>query len=63
MEQQVEGNDSKYIKIVEDELKSVVKMVSAHFGDDYAKKNPDLVQHLMDKIQEQKYIEIKAKEN
>ena len=54
--------ENKYVKAVEEELKSVMKMIETSFDKEYAKKNPDMVRHLMEKIQEQKWIEIKQKE-
>ena len=53
----------KYITAVETELKSVMKMIETNFDKDYAKKNPDMVRHLMDKIQEHKYIDCRIQEN
>ena len=51
---------SKYVEQVKTELTAVVQMITEQFGPDYDKKNPDMVRHLMDKIQEQKYIELRA---
>lgn len=48
-----------YTDQVETELKSVMKMIETLFDKDYAKKNPDMVRHLMDKVQELKYIELR----
>ena len=51
---------SKYVDQVKTELTAVVQMINEQFGPDYDKKNPAMVCHLMDKIQEQKYIELRA---
>lgn len=52
-----------YTAAVEAELKSVMKMIETNFDKDYAKKNPDMVRHLMDKVQEHKYIDCRIREN
>lgn len=51
--------ENKYAKQVEEELKTVMRVLEQQFDKEYAKKNPDMVRHLMDKIQEQKYIEFR----
>lgn len=51
---------NKYVEKVQEELKAVVAMIKTSFNDNYAMTNPDLVRHLMDKVQEQKYIELKV---
>lgn len=50
--------ENKYVNQVEAELKMILKLLESQFDKDYAKKNPDMVRHLMDKVQEQKYIEL-----
>lgn len=50
--------ENKYVSQVETELKAVIKLLESQYDKDYAKKNPDMVRHLMDKVQEQKYIEL-----
>lgn len=59
----MQQSENKYTTAVEGELTAVMKMIETQFDKDYAKKNPDMVRHLMDKVQEHKYIEIKLLEN
>jgi len=38
---------------IKSEFNEVVKLINSEFGAGYAAKNPGLVQHLLDKIQQQ----------
>lgn len=47
----MEKNNS--LKKIQKYFKAVVQTVNTEFGEGYATKNPGLVQHLMDKIQQE----------
>ena len=38
---------------VKNDFNEIVKTIDASFGKDYASKNPGLVQHLIDKVQQE----------
>ena len=44
---------------IKEEFKEVVKVIDYNFGENYSKRNPGLVQHLLDKIQQQEDRELK----
>jgi len=41
------------VEKIKNDLEEIVKLVNKEFGANYATKNPGLVQHLMDKIQQE----------
>lgn len=43
----------KTLEKIENEFKSIVKTIDSTFEKGYAVKNPGLVQHLLDKVQQQ----------
>ena len=45
--------DTSILKVIKYEYEEIVKFIDKGMGKDYAFKNPGLVQHLLDKIQQQ----------
>lgn len=43
------------VKTIESDLKETIRIIRESFGEGYSIKNPDLVQFLMEKIQQEKY--------
>lgn len=49
------------LETIKEEFQEVVNLLETHFGKGYAAKNPNLVEHLMDKIHQEKDQRLKER--